>query len=206
MQPTGGFRRPVGSLRRSGASHVSPASAPPFARIRHRTRPARSKRGLYPDRQEDTLARTALTLSTRQISVFYDSSLQANDLGHHSVLETSSGEASEVRLGRLEGHRALRLGPLGPESGDDPPPSGPNHELRLVRNGSTWALDARPPANEDEEQDAGAPFRFRFNTLYDRTSHHPRRSSPFVLQGMTTASCRCCGADTTGMPSSNSLS
>jgi hypothetical protein len=105
--------------------------------------------------EEDTLPRTALTLSARQISVFYDSSLQANDLAHRSVLETSSGEASEVRLERLEGHRALRLGPLGPESGDDPPPSGPNHELWLVRNGSTWSLDARPPANEDEEQDAG---------------------------------------------------
>jgi hypothetical protein len=104
--------------------------------------------------EQDALARTALTLSARQISVSYDSTLRANDPAHRPVLDAASGEGSEIHLGRLEGHRALKLGPLGPESGDDPPPSGPDHELWLVRNGSAWVLDARPILNEDEDNGA----------------------------------------------------
>ena len=106
--------------------------------------------------EQDTLARTALALSARQINVSYDSTLRADDPASRAVLDAATGEAAEIHLGRLEGNRALRIGPLGPEAGDDPPRSGPDHELWLARSGSTWVLDARPiPAEEDDEAESG---------------------------------------------------
>lgn len=101
---------------------------------------------------QDTLARTELTLSARQISVSYDSTLRADEGTHRSVLDASAGATAELHLGRLEGNRALRIGSLGPEAGDAPPRSGPKHELWLVRTGSAWALDARPIVEDTEDE------------------------------------------------------
>jgi hypothetical protein len=104
---------------------------------------------------QETLTRTELTLSARPISVAYDATLRADDPTHRAVLDASAGGGAELRLGRLSGHRALRIGPLGPEPGDAPPRSGPKHELWLTRNGNAWLLDARPLA-DDAEDDADA--------------------------------------------------
>ncbi len=106
---------------------------------------------------QDTLARTALTLGSRHISVFYDATLRADDPAHAPLLDAGAGGAPEIRLGRLEGHRALRLGPLGPEAGDDPARSVPDHELWLTRSGTVWAIDARPIVEETEADAAATP-------------------------------------------------
>lgn len=127
-------------------------------------------------REEGPLARSALTLGARQISVSYDSALQANDPAHRSVLDPANGETSEVHLGRLEGHRALRLGALGPEPGDAPPVSGPDHELWLVRNGGTWVLDARPTPDEDEDEAPADPVQIALQHLV-----RPDEASPTPL-------------------------
>ena len=108
--------------------------------------------GIAQSDDQDTQARTALTLSAREISVLYDSTLRADDPAHRAVLDAGAGGVAEILLGRLEGHPALKLGPLGPESGDAPPSSGPDHELWLTRSGNAWALDARPVADDDEAE------------------------------------------------------
>ncbi|MEO2196861.1 MAG: hypothetical protein ABGY72_12325 [bacterium] len=108
--------------------------------------------GFAQTEEPDTLARTALALSARQINVSYDSTLQADDPASLAVLDAATSASAEIHLGRLEGNRALRIGPLGPEAGDDPPRSGPDHELWLARSGSTWVLDARPILEEDDDE------------------------------------------------------
>lgn len=102
-----------------------------------------------------SLTRIALTLSARQISVSYDATLRADAPAHRALLDNTAGGSTEIRLGRLEGNRALRLGPLGAEAGDSPS-AGPAHELWLLRTGSAWALDARPVADENAEAEAAS--------------------------------------------------
>ena len=97
----------------------------------------------------DGLIRYELTLNARQISVAYEPALRADDPAFAALLSWSPGAAqSAVRVGRLEGHRALRIGTLAPES-DEPPAAGPNHDLWLTRTRDGWALDARPPVPDD---------------------------------------------------------
>jgi hypothetical protein len=99
------------------------------------------------------LTRIALTLSAREISVSYDATLRADDPAHRGVLDGASVGSTEIRLGRLEGNRALTLGPLGPAAGDSPD-SGPDHDLWLTRTSSTWVLDARPIPDEKAEAES----------------------------------------------------
>ena len=104
----------------------------------------------------DGLIRYELTLSARQISVAYEPALRADDPAFAALLSWSPGAAqSAVRVGRLEGHRALSIGTLAPDP-DEPPATGPSHDLWLTRTEDGWALDARPPVPDDLD-DPGEP-------------------------------------------------
>jgi len=99
--------------------------------------------------QDAAQARTELVLSGRTISIEYDSTLSAAVAAHQAVLDASAGEQAEIKLGQLEGHRALRIGPLGAEPGSSPR-RGPRHELWLSRTGTAWVLDARPISDDGD--------------------------------------------------------
>ena len=128
----------------------------------------------------DGLITYELTLDARQISVAHEPALRANDPAFAALLTWSPGAAeSAVRVGRLEGHRALNIGTLGP--GPDPeeaPSSGPSHELWLTRSEEGWALDARPAAQDDaddeDETEPSAPGRIPL-------THRPRPESADLL-------------------------
>ncbi len=109
--------------------------------------------------QDAAQARTELVLSARAISIGYDSTLRADAAAHQAVLDVSAGERAEIKLGQIEGHRALSVGPLGAEPGS-PPHRGPRHELWLSRTGNAWVLDARPIPDEVDptaEEDDNPP-------------------------------------------------
>ena len=114
-----------------------------------------------PGDDPDGLIRYELTLSARHISVAYEPALRADDPALAALLAWSPGAAqSAVRVGRLEGHRALSIGTLAPDL-NAPRSPGPSHDLWLTRTEDGWALDARPPIPEDpddseesEEKDA----------------------------------------------------
>ena len=104
----------------------------------------------------DGLIRFELTLGARQISVAYEPALRADDPAFTALLAWSPGAAqSAVRVGRLEGHRALSIGTLAPDL-DVPRSPGPSHDLWLTRTEDGWALDARPPI-PDEPEDSDDP-------------------------------------------------
>ena len=104
-----------------------------------------------PADETEGLIRTELTLSTHQISVAYAPALEADDPAHAALLSATAGSTdAPVRVARLEGHRALRIGSLGPEPGETPS-SGPHHDLWLTRTDDGWALDARPVDRESSE-------------------------------------------------------
>ena len=135
-----------------------------------------------PGGEPDGLVRTELTLSARQIRVAYDPALRAEDPALEALLTWSPGAAvSAIRLGRLEGNRALSIGTLVPDP-DEPRGSGPSHELWLTRNEEGWALDARPapqPAPQNDADDEGetepsAPGRIQL-------THRPRTESAETL-------------------------
>ena len=110
-----------------------------------------------PARELDGLERIELTLSARQISVVYEPALRADNPAHSALLAASPGAIpSAVRLGQIEGDRALRIGTLGPEPGESPQ-SRLNHELWLTRTGGDWAIDARP-LREDDAEETAAPL------------------------------------------------
>ena len=126
----------------------------------------------------DGLVRTELTLSARQISVAYEPTLRADDPAFAALLTWLPGAAvSAIRVGRLEGNRALSIGTLGPNP-DNPPASGPSHELWLTRSDEGWALDARPAAqddtNDEDETEPSAPGRIPL-------THRPRTESAETL-------------------------
>ena len=99
--------------------------------------------------QDAAQARTELVLSGRTISIEYDSTLSAAVAAHQAVLDASAGEQAKIKIGQLEGHRALRIGPLGAEPGSSPR-RGPRHELWLSRTGTAWVLDARPISDDGD--------------------------------------------------------
>ena len=97
----------------------------------------------------DGLIRYQLTLGARQISVAYEPALRADDPALAALLAWSPGAArSAVRVGRLEGHRALTIGTLAPDL-DAPRSRGPSHDLWLTRTEDGWALDAYPPVPDE---------------------------------------------------------
>lgn len=105
----------------------------------------------------DGLIRYELTLSARQISVAYEPALRADDPALATLLAWSAGAAqSAVRVGRLEGHRALSIGTLAPDP-DAPRSPGPSHDLWLTRTEDGWALDARPPIPDRPDDDPDDP-------------------------------------------------
>ena len=102
----------------------------------------------------DGLIRYQLTLGARQISVAYEPALRADDPALAALLAWSPGAAqSAVRVGRLEGHRALSIGTLAPDL-DVPRSPGPSHDLWLTRTEDGWALDARPPIPDEPDDSA----------------------------------------------------
>ena len=104
-----------------------------------------------PGDDPDGLIRYELTLSARQISVAYEPALRADDPAFAALLAWSPGAAqSAVRLGRLEGHRALSIGTLVPDL-DAPQSPGPSHDLWLTRTEDGWALDARRFVPDDPD-------------------------------------------------------
>ena len=107
------------------------------------------------DGDADGLARSELTLDGRGVSVTWDPAL-ASDHRTLPVLRAGSTRAA-VRLGRIEGHRALAIGTLAPDP-DGPRGPAPNHDLWLMRTGAGWVLDARPveePADPDGGETPG---------------------------------------------------
>jgi hypothetical protein len=128
----------------------------------------------------DGLITYQLTLGARQISVAHEPALRADDPAFSALLTWLPGAAeSAVHLGRLEGHRALNIGTLGP--GPDPvkaPSSGPSHELWLTRDRDGWALDVRPADTADkdgeDETEPAAPGRIPL-------THRPRTASADML-------------------------
>tara|TARA_B100001123_G_scaffold387453_1_gene462689 strand:+ start:9031 stop:10173 length:1143 start_codon:yes stop_codon:yes gene_type:complete len=102
-----------------------------------------------PSAEADGLVHVELTLDRQLIGVTFSPGLSADDgAEHRRVLAGAVG--SRFRVGRLEGHRALRLGAITPlvdqgaaEADDsDAPPTTINYDLFLVRNGSGWELEA----------------------------------------------------------------
>ena len=101
----------------------------------------------------DGLIRYQLTLGARQISVAYEPALRADDPALAALLAWSPGAVqSAVRVGRLEGHRALSIGTLAPDL-DVPRSPGPSHDLWLTSTEAGWALDARPPIPDDPDDE-----------------------------------------------------
>ena len=106
------------------------------------------------DGDADGLARSELTLDGRGVSVTWDPAL-ASDHRTLPVLRAGSTRAA-VRLGRIEGHRALAIGTLAPDP-DGPRGPAPNHDLWLMRTGAGWVLDARPVEEPAEPSDSEPP-------------------------------------------------
>ena len=105
----------------------------------------------------DGLLRYELTLGARPISVANEPALRADDPARATLLAWSAGAAqSAVRVGRLEGHRALSIGTLAPDP-DAPRSPGPSHDLWLTRTEDGWALDARPPIPDEPDDDPDEP-------------------------------------------------
>ena len=106
------------------------------------------------DEDTDGLIRSELTLNSRNVRVTYDPALPSD---HRSLLVLRAGSTqAAVRLGRLEGHRSLAIGTLAPDP-EDPPRSGPDHDLWLMRTAAGWVLDARPVEEApDPADDEGA--------------------------------------------------
>ena len=106
------------------------------------------------DGDADGLARSELTLDGRGVSVTWDPAL-ASDHRTLPVLRAGSTRAA-VRLGRIDGHRALAIGTLVPDP-DGPRGPAPNHDLWLMRTGAGWVLDARPVEEPAEPSDGEPP-------------------------------------------------
>lgn len=102
----------------------------------------------------DGLARSALTLDGRGVTVTWDPALASD---HRTLLALRAGSTqATLRLGRIEGHRSLSVGTLAPDP-DEPRGPAPNHDLWLMRTGAGWVLDARPveePADPSDGEDA----------------------------------------------------
>ena len=130
----------------------------------------------------DGLFRTELTLSSRQISVAYDPALRADD-SVQAVLLAASSVSTEagVLVARIEGHRALRIGPLGPEpEPEEAPSSGVDHDLWLTRLKDGWVLDARPV----EQENATVPAESSRIPLRHRTTREAVDTLSAVLEPM----------------------
>ena len=103
-----------------------------------------------PSAEADGLVHVELTLDSQLIGVTFSPGLSADDgAEHRRVLAGAVG--SRFRVGRLEGHRGLRLGAITPlvqqgvsagADDSDTLPTTINYDLFLVRNGSGWALEA----------------------------------------------------------------
>ena len=104
----------------------------------------------------DGLARSALTLDGRGVTVTWDSALASD---HRTLLALRAGSTqAALRLGRIEGHRSLAVGTLAPDP-DEPRGPAPNHDLWLMRTGAGWVLDARPveePAAPSDGEDGSS--------------------------------------------------
>ncbi len=109
------------------------------------------------DEDTDDLIRSELTLNSRNVRLTYDPALPSD---HRSLLVLRAGSTqAAVRLGRLEGHRSLAIGTLAPDP-EDPPRSGPDHDLWLMRTAAGWVLDARPveeAPDAPDDEDSAAP-------------------------------------------------
>ena len=103
-----------------------------------------------PSAAADGLVHVELVLDRQLIGVTFSPGLSADDgAEHRRVLAGAVG--SRFRIGRLEGHRALRLGAITPmvlqevsagADDTDAPPTTINYDLFLVRNGFGWGLEA----------------------------------------------------------------
>lgn len=104
----------------------------------------------------DGLARSALTLDGRGVTVTWDPALASD---HRTLLALRAGSTqAALRLGRIEGHRSLAVGTLSPDP-DEPRGPAPNHDLWLMRTGAGWVLDARPveePAAPSDGEDGSS--------------------------------------------------
>lgn len=122
----------MGSLRSAGA--VATALALALAGIAAQQHDAAAGGGIQIE----------LTLEAQLVRVSFPSALSAADGAHQALLSGSSG--ARVRIGSLQGDRALRIGSLVP--GGDPPPSGDaadtdmSRDLWLARTAGGWELEA----------------------------------------------------------------
>ena len=106
-----------------------------------------------PSAEGDGLVHAELTLDAKLVSVAFSPDLSADDgVAFRRVLAGTVG--SRVRVGTLEGHRALRLGSIAPKrlesdeappaasADDEAPPATIGYELFLVRKVQGWELEA----------------------------------------------------------------
>ena len=116
-----------------------------------------------PSAEADGLVHAELTLEAQALSVAYPPDLSADDRAHQALLSGTVG--SRVRVGTLEGHRALRIGSLAPDLSPptapepdadtdddddaDERPSTPSYELWLVRNVQGWEVEAHKADSDD---------------------------------------------------------
>ncbi len=108
-----------------------------------------------PSAEADGRVHAALTLEAQEISITYPPDLSVDDRDHDSLLSGTIG--SRVRVGTLDGHRALRIGSLAPavgaepaEDDESPRPAG-SFELWLLRNAQGWELEAQSSGNDGVE-------------------------------------------------------
>ena len=104
-----------------------------------------------PSNEGDGLVHASLTLENQAITVVYAPDLSSDDAAHQSLLAGTAG--ARVRIGTLEGHRALRIGSLTPDLTPPPPAADddPNEDDDADADAET---DPGADADTDEDDDA----------------------------------------------------
>ena len=121
----------MGSLHSAGAVAIALAVAP---------------QGIAAQQQDSAGDRVGveLTLEAQLVKVSFPPALDATAGRHQALLSGSRG--ARVRIGSLEGDRALRIGALAPGSGapqaGDPADTAVSRDLWLARTAAGWELEA----------------------------------------------------------------
>lgn len=97
----------------------------------------------------DELVRSQFAMTiTQSVSLGFSPALGADDSAHRDLL-MGSGPDARVRVGELEASPRFRAGGLAVDPPDPPDPRPQTFELWLARFGSSWALEARKPSDDE---------------------------------------------------------
>ena len=97
----------------------------------------------------DDMVRSQFAMTiTQSVSLGFSPALGADDSAHRDLL-MGSGPDARVRVGELEASPRFRAGGLAVDPPDPPDPRPQTFELWLARFGSSWALEARKPSDDE---------------------------------------------------------